>query len=190
MSKIIAITGGIGSGKSIVSKIFRTMGFKVYDCDIEARRITEESNELMLLLKKEFGDSIYDSNVLNRKALAQIVFKDRSRLEMLNSIIHPLVRQDILNWINTNSNEEALFIETAILEESNLKDLFNCVLFVSAPEKLRIDRVMKRNNTTKEEVKSRIIHQKNIVPDNAIHIFNDENHALMPQINEFITNYL
>lgn len=190
MSEIIAITGGIGSGKSIVSRIFRAMGFKVYDCDFEARRITEESKDLRLSLKKEFGDSIFDNDVLNRKALAQIVFNDRSKLTTLNSIIHPLVRQDILNWINSNSCEKALFIETAILEESNLKDLFNCVLFVTAPEELRVERVMKRNNTTREEVKSRIIHQKNIEPDCAVRIINDENHALMPQINEFIINYL
>ncbi|MDD2961791.1 MAG: dephospho-CoA kinase [Muribaculaceae bacterium] len=185
--KIVAITGGIGSGKSIVSTFLRKMGYKVYDCDSEAKYLTETSTILINRIKEEFGDAIVSNGQINRKNLAEIVFKDKSKLTMLNRIVHPFVKDDIMRWIRLNNQEKLLFIETAILNESGINDIVDNVILVNAPESIRISRVMKRNSIDKESVEARIKSQTIFKGENTYIINNNDCDAITPQILEFIS---
>ncbi len=182
MSKIIAITGGIGSGKSIIAKILLSLGYRVYDCDMRARRIMDESSQIHEDLITEFGDDIIRENKIDRETLARVVFNNTHALSRLNSIVHPKVREDLIRWINNHCIERTLFIETAILEQSNLINLIDEIWIVEAPIELRINRVINRNKTTREEVERRIVSQKSCNRNNCKIILNDGKSALLPQL--------
>lgn len=179
--KIIAIAGGIGSGKSVVSQILRKLGYSVYDCDSEAKSLMNRSCEIKRDLQTAFGDIVGADGNINSKKLAGIVFADKSALNRLNGIVHPRVKTDILEWCRSK-NADKVFVETAILEESGLGDIVDEVWQVYAPIDVRIARVMKRNNMTEEEVRSRIESQK--APSDAVDgaIVNDGVMAVLPQI--------
>lgn len=160
---IVGITGGIGSGKSTVSRALRVMGYHVYDCDTEARRITDTSTDVRLALAERFGSDVVSSDgIVDRKALADIVFADASQLSWLNTLIHKLVYDDIKhNFLTINS--EILFIESAILCRSGLDALTDRIWVVDAPTEIRIQRVMKRSGLTHEQVAARIDSQNDEV---------------------------
>lgn len=187
MPKIVAITGGIGSGKSVVSNILRIMGYRVYDCDSEAKRITNTSIDIRNAITKKFGKDLFADNILDKKKLASIVFSDKNALLFLNSIIHPAVKSDILNWVKSHDNESMLFIETAILRESNFSDIIDGVIEVTAPKNVRIERVMRRNNITVTDVELRMKRQNNDNIEGAFIINNDNTQPILPQINTFLS---
>ena len=181
---LIAITGGIGSGKSVVSKILMKLGYPVYDCDSRAKSIMDSSEAIKTALRDEISpDVITADNSIDRKRLSQIVFSDSTKLAKLNGIVHSAVRDDILSWI---SDKKISFVETAILYESGLDRMVNQVWQVVAPPELRIERVMKRNGMTEQQIRARIEAQDGYEPER-LHgsirqIVNDSVEPLIPQI--------
>ncbi len=153
--KRIGITGGIGSGKSVVSHLLRVMGYSVYDTDIEARRLTDSSVEIRRAIASTFGDDLYAGGELNRPLLAQRVFGFPEQIARLNAIVHPAVRADFERW-SRERHEACCFVESAILYESGFDRLVDSVWAVSAPEALRIARVKQRSGLSESEVQRRI----------------------------------
>jgi len=156
---IIGITGGIGSGKTTLSKSLREVGYDVYDSDLEARRLQNENPEIIKGLKKLFGSEIYTPQGLDRPKLAEIVFADQSLLLQLNAIVHPVIRLDFENWVKQHQSHKFVFVESAIMLESGFSKLVNKIILVTASEQLRIERVVKRDGITEEQVKARMSKQ-------------------------------
>jgi len=155
MTKIIGLTGGIGSGKSTIANFFKEFGLPVYIADDEARKIMEKQY-IIDQIKHVFGNAIFDNEILDRAKLAAIVFNDSDQLSKLNGIIHPAVKKDFNEWLIKHNEYSHIVYEAAILFESGRYKDCDIVITVSAPEKTRIDRVVKRDNTTTEQVLSRI----------------------------------
>lgn len=161
---LIALTGGIGSGKSVVARMVAAMGHTVYDCDSRARALME-SEAIVRELEAEFGAGIFDSGGrLLRRELASIVFSDPAKLGRLNAITHGAVRDDILCRAGCGSHDGPLFIETAILYQSGIDRMVDKVWQVTAPVALRISRVCSRSGLTPSEVMARIEAQDSFVP--------------------------
>ena len=160
MTKIIGLTGGIGSGKTTIANHFMKSGVPVYIADDQARRIMQ-SDEIIEEIKKTFGSAIFDNDILNREKLAQIVFGDPEKLKLLNSIIHPAVKKHFQNWILDYKDFPFIIYEAAILFESgNYKDC-DKIITVTAPLESRIQRVIHRDNSSREQVLKRINSQWN-----------------------------
>lgn len=181
--KVIAITGGIGSGKSTVSRMLRAMGYSVYDCDSRARQLMDNSDEIKGEIRRLIGvEAVSDAGVIDRRFIARRVFADAALLSGLNAIVHPRVRCDLHEWKEKRCDEEVVFVETAILEESGLKEEMDDVWRVWAPEELRVRRVMSRSGLTETEVRARISAQTAFSEYLSGDILNDEMTALTPQI--------
>ena len=185
----IGITGGIGSGKSTVCRIFQQLGYQVYSADDRAKSLMITHTPLMDRIKLLLGDQAYLSDGrLNRKWIGAQVFSDKEKLQGLNELVHPAVRRDFENWRNTllSSYEKSfLLYEAAILFESGGKDRVDAVITVYAPKEIRIQRVMNRDKTTREHVEARMANQwpdqqKLDLADFAI--YNDGSHMLIPQV--------
>ncbi|MFV0290593.1 MAG: dephospho-CoA kinase [Mangrovibacterium sp.] len=158
--KKLGITGGIGSGKSTICKLFKLLGIPVYDSDINAKILMNSSLLIKEKLQNSFGDSIYfKNNELDRKKLASIVFNSPTSLATLNAIVHPEVRADFERWCALHADAPYVIQESAILFDSGLHRLMNKTLTVTAPLQERIDRVMNRDRITKELVVERINNQ-------------------------------
>lgn len=190
----VGITGGIGCGKSVVSKMLRTMDYKVYDTDSEAKRLMTESDIIKKQLVKEITeDALLHDGSLNRAAISREVFSDSEKLAALNGIVHQAVRKDVERWIDTNSDEKLLFMECAIIHQSGLDKYMSAIIEVDAPEQLRIRRVMTRNGVTREQVIGRMQSQaqeKELSADSVhLMVINDDVTPLLPQI-EGIIGYL
>lgn len=186
--KIVGLTGGIGSGKSIVSRILRIKGYLVYDCDHEAKLLSDKSLELKDFLHQYGNSYITHEGAINRKALAKLIFNNKEALANVNKIVHNLVRVHIKEWLEFNAHTNILFIESAILYSSSLHLMTNYVCRIKAPENLCIQRVMTRNNLSIDSILERINNQKNEIyftaPD--FIITNDNNHSLLQQIDKLI----
>ena len=169
--KIIGITGGIGSGKSTISQFLRIEGYPVYDCDTNAKNITDTNQNIKNKLIETFGCNIYDSNgLLNKKLLASIIFSSEEKRLLVNSIIHPEVLNDVRTWI-MNQDNKIIFIESALLFDSGLNILVDKTIFVDADENIRLKRAIKReihkrgltedvDNIIAKDIASRIQSQK------------------------------
>jgi dephospho-CoA kinase len=187
---IIGITGGIGGGKSTISNLLMEQGYKVYIADNEAKKLQNEDAEIIVKTKKLFGDHIYTKDGLNRRLVAELVFSDSSLLLQINSIVHPIVEREIKQWIENNSNEQFLFVESAILIECGLNKIVDVVLLVTASEEVRIKRVMQRDRLTYEQVRSRIKNQLNDnhkIPVADYVIYTDDQIPLMNKLNSFLS---
>ncbi|QSW89503.1 MULTISPECIES: dephospho-CoA kinase [Flavobacterium] len=160
MTKVIGLTGGIGSGKTTIAGFFNEMGIPVYIADDGAKRVMQ-SAEIIEAVKTTFGESLFDNNVLNRSKLAEIVFKDADKLARLNSIVHPAVKKDFESWLLEHQSYEYVIYEAAILFESGRYKECDYIITVTAPEEIRIERVLKRDNTTRENVINRMKMQWN-----------------------------
>lgn len=156
---IIGITGGIGSGKSTLSNRFRKAGYAVYDTDSAARRLQNESAEIRQQTIALFGAEAYTDNVLNRKYIAGIVFNQPEILHKLNEIVHPAVRADFKVWAQNHSSEEILFLECAVLFQGDFQKLVDKIILVTAPQTIRIQRVIKRDGLSEQQVIERINNQ-------------------------------
>ena len=154
----VGLTGGIGSGKTTVANFFSELGIPIYYADLEARRLMKSSSLIKRKLIKEFGNDAYKDGELNTSFLASIVFKDKSKLAQINSIIHPEVAKDFLSWIK-KQNAPYVIEESAILFENNLIDHFDYIITVTAPADVRINRIIKRDSTSKKEVLLRMNNQ-------------------------------
>lgn len=155
MTKIIGLTGGIGSGKTTIANHFRNANIPVYVADDEARKITQLP-EIIDQIRIKFGDAIFDDSILNREKLSQIVFNDPEKLKLLNAIIHPAVRKHFQSWVLNHKNAPFVIYEAAILFESGSYKNCDSIITVTAPLESRIQRVMRRDKTSREQVILRI----------------------------------
>ena len=158
-AKIIGITGGIGSGKSTVSKLIEEAGYPVYYSDMRAKTIVNDHTELQQQIKQLLGEKSYDENGLyDRKYVADIVFEDEEILLKLNSLIHPAVKIDFENWV-AQQTTDFVFKETALLFELKLNESCYKSLLVTADDNCRLKRVMDRDNKTYREVETIMLRQ-------------------------------
>ena len=153
--RIIGITGGIGSGKSTIAKVFISMGFPVYNSATRAKELINSNIDVIDSIKQEFGDDIYSSEGLDRKKMASIVFSDSDKLQKLNSIVHPAVGLDFDKWANSQ-NTSFVLKEAAILFETGIYKSLDKTILVTCPKEERINRVMKRDSATKEAIEARM----------------------------------
>lgn len=155
MTKVIGLTGGIGSGKTTIANYFAEMGIPVYIAD-NASRAVMQLGHIIKEVKNVFGETVFEDGILNRAKLAEIVFNDKEKLAKLNAIIHPAVKKDFEVWLLQHKKYEYVIYETAILFESGRYKECDFIITVTAPEETRIDRVLKRDNTTRSQVLSRM----------------------------------
>lgn len=158
--KIIGLTGGIGSGKTTVLKMFKELGCATYVADIEAKKLMNSNKELVNQIKQLFGDEAYIENKLNTVYIAEIVFNDKVKLTALNALVHPVVRDDFKNFVN-KSTSKIIIYEAAILFESGSDTLCDFIITVATDINERIERIIKRDGVTKEQILERIQHQLN-----------------------------
>lgn len=186
MTITVGITGGIGSGKSTVCEIFKILGVPVFEADKIARTLMNENPEIRQNLITWFGDEIYSENLLNRKKLAELIFNNTENLKRVNSIVHPVVRNEFEKWKNSQKSVYSVY-EAAILFESGFYKLMDLNFLIVSPEQLRIHRVMKRDQISEEQVLARIHNQwsdeEKIKLANAV-IYNDNKNLIIPQIIE------
>ncbi len=154
----LGLTGGIGSGKSIVAKIFETYGVPVYYADDRAKWLMNNKKSIRTAIIRLFGEESYQGNKLNRKYLASIVFGNNEELKKLNQIVHPAVASNFDNWCSVQ-NSPLIVKEAAILIESGGLDTVDKVVVVKAHVKTRIKRVMERDDVSQESVIARLNHQ-------------------------------
>ena len=158
MTKIIGLTGGIGTGKTMVAEYFKSLGIQVYIADKEARQLMTSDN-IINALSNEFGKEILENGILNREKLAKLVFNDSKKLQKLNSIVHPEVKKHFDKWVEKHKNYPFVVKEAAILFESGSYKYCDTIITVTAPLETRIQRVMKRDKTDRESILKRIENQ-------------------------------
>lgn len=184
--KKVALTGNIGSGKSIVAGMFNVFGISVFNADIEARKVYFE-NEVKEKMISIFSDIILNSvGEIDTKIVASIIFKDKEALQTVNSIIHPVVLEKYNNWCSEHNSEVYTIHEAAIIFENNLQKNFDVVINVSAPIDIRIKRVMERDKISEELVRARMANQlsdKIKCELSQFVIYNDGKTFLIPQVN-------
>lgn len=155
--KRIGLTGGIGSGKTMIAELFRNLGVPVFNSDDEARKIQNSNSQVRRSIENILGD-VYDlpDKTLNRKKVAALVFADAALLEKVNAVVHPAVGEAFEKFCSENSEAAYVIKEAAIIFEAGIEKHLDGVILVTAPESIRIDRVMKRDNAAAEEVIARI----------------------------------
>ena len=186
-TRLTAITGGIGAGKSVVSRILCAMGYPVYDCDSRAKTLMNTDPGIRAALAEAFGAEILTPGGIDRDRLGAIVFADPERLHTLNKVVHGAVRLDLERWCGEHLVHTRLFVETAILAESGLDAMVGSVWEVVAPVELRVERVMRRNALTRDQVEARIAAQRSGAYPGAVPIVNDGIHPLLIQVRDALS---
>lgn len=192
--KTLGVTGGIGSGKSLICRILGTLGFPIYDCDSEAKALYDTDVELKEQMSALFGSRLYDTpeGKLNRALLAQIIFTDKSQLQVVNQLVHPIVRQHFVRWreCQRERGERLCVMESALLVNSpELRGLTDELLLVTAPLELRLERTMQRDKATRIAVLARMDKQ---MPEEEMLAFadhritNDGQRAILPQVHSLL----
>lgn len=184
MTKIIGLTGGIGSGKSVVAKVFATLGIPVFNADEEAKRIMQASPIIKAKLIQQFGSEVYNEFGLQKEKLAAIVFNDPFQLQLLNAIVHPVTIQAAKDWAAKQTSPYVIKEAALIFESGSAEGLFK-VIGVTAPLTIRKHRVMQRDGITKDQVEARMRNQisdtiKMRLCDYVIH--NDNQQMVLPQV--------
>ena len=185
----IGITGGIGSGKSVVFELLKLYDIPIYNADVKAKRLNDESPIIRQKLMQSFGEDLYVSGKLDKQKFAQIIFNDPEKLRIANSIIHPELQKDFLQWIECHSDSDIVAMEAALLFEANFQSMFDKVIIVYAPVSLRIVRASQRDRTTPEKIEERLRHQfpdEEKVKLSDFVIFNDEKHSLIIQVSDLL----
>jgi dephospho-CoA kinase len=183
----VGLTGNIGSGKSLVASIFQTLGTSVFCADAEAKKLYER-NSVKDQIRRWFGSQIFtEEGVIDRKALAGIIFNDEDELKKVNELIHPLVRESFHEWISERQNDPYVIYEAAILFESGHYKELDKIILVTAPADIRIKRVMERDGIPREDVLARMAHQ--CEEEKKMHladfiIRNDGKEMVIPQVME------
>jgi len=183
----IGLTGGIGSGKTLVSEVFKHLGIPVFNADHESKIIVNTDIEIIQSLKKEFGNSIYNEKGIDRKKLAEVIFNNQEALLKVNQIIHPKVREYFFTWTNRFKNKPYVIEEAAILFESKANIEMDLTINVHADQLIRIKRVVERDKVNSELVESRISNQLSDEERIALADFtinNNGNEMILPQVVE------
>lgn len=180
----VGLTGGIGSGKTTVARVFRTLGVPVFEADAEGRKLLENDSAVQAAIAERFGMQLLQSGKVDRKALAAIVFNDPQALAVLNGIIHPAVRAAFAHWAGSQ-DKPYVIMESAILAESGGHANFQRIIVVSAPEPLRMARVVQRDGVEEHAVQARMANQvsdveRSAIADHVIH--NDDRQLVIPQV--------
>jgi dephospho-CoA kinase len=184
MSLKIGLTGGIGSGKSTVAKVFETIGIPVYYADDAAKRLMSEDAQLREQIIALFGPEAYINNLPDRKYIAKLVFNNKEKLQQLNAVVHPATIRDGEEWMKRQTTPYAIK-EAALIFESGTQSQLDYVIGVSAPAALRIHRAMKRDHVSREEILSRMNKQiQEIIKMRLCDfiIYNDEQQLVIPQV--------
>lgn len=163
---IIALTGGIGSGKSVVATMLTIMGYSVYDCDSRAKALMDSSDEIKRTIAQDIcAEAITPDGDIDRSRLSAVIFGNAEKLKRLNAIVHKEVRQDMMRWFASQDKSKPCFVETAILYQSGLDLVVDKVWEVTADTETRICRVMKRNSMERQQVVDRIESQNSFKCD-------------------------
>ena len=152
----VAITGGIGSGKSYVSAMLEERGIPVYNADTESKRLTLSNAEIRNKLIALLGEEVYTNGELNKPMLASYLFASAENAVRINGIIHPVVKEDFKRWLTNHAEKDITAFESAILYEAGFEDTVDAVLMVFAPRELRLERAMKRDKATREQIEARM----------------------------------
>jgi dephospho-CoA kinase len=187
--KKIGLTGGIGVGKTYVCELFQQMGVPVFNADIEAKKCMVEDSELMLAVQQTFGENMYVNSVLQKEELAKIVFNNEVALGKLNALVHPVVKQKFEDWCKSQT-AELVIKEAAILFESDSYLGLDAVICVSANRELRIARVKSRDESSVEQIKSRMNKQMPQAEKEELADFiivNNGEQLLLPQLISVLT---
>ncbi len=186
----VGITGGIGSGKTVVAELFRLHGIPVYDADMQAKLLNDTSETIREKIILRFGNDLYADGRLDRKRFAEIIFQDKNLLREANSIIHPELRKHFLRWLQERREAPLVAIDAAVLFESNFYKLTDYNITVTAPETMRIRRATARDNSRSEQVKNRMESQmadaERIRLSDFV-IVNDNANSLIKQIEEILS---
>lgn len=191
----VGITGGIGTGKSLVSRIFNCLGTPVYDADSRAKNLMTTDGILIEQIKKEFGNLSYrDDGSLDRSFLSQATFGYPEKLKKLNSFVHPRVASDYQQWVAAHGKQKYVLREAALLYETGAYASIDKMIVVSSPEKIRIRRIMERDpQRTEEEIRTIM---KNQWPEEEkmkradYIIYNDDQHMIIPQVLRLHTQFV
>lgn len=186
---ILGITGGIGSGKSIVAKILEIMRVPIYNADIAAKKISDSSQIVREKLSKRFGTTIYKNNLLDRAMLALLIFNHPKHLAFVNSVIHPEVLHNFFEWRKQHVGKSFIGIETAILFESGFDKWVDVSINVFAPTRVRIQRIQRQERLYKKIILNRINSQlpdKERIRKANYTIINDDKQAILPQIEDLL----
>lgn len=181
----IGLTGSIGSGKTTIAKLFTLLNIPVYLSDYEAKKILDQPEVTKLIVEKTGNSILADNGLINRKALAEIVFNDIEKLQWLNSLIHPRVRQHFFDWAEKHQEYPYIIQESAILFESGFDKFFNKIIVVTCPQEERISRVLKRDTMTRKELLDRMDNQwaeELKIKKADIIIHNEEMSLVIPQV--------
>jgi len=184
----VGLTGGIGSGKSVVSRILMAMGYTVFNSDNAARTIVNENSKVREVLCSEFGEDLYVDGKLDRPKLANIIFSDTTARQRVNDLIHPYVRQ-AFRELAENSQQSLIFNEAAILFETDAAAQMDRMILVTAPEALRIHRVMQRDGISEEDVRLRMKQQwsdAQKIPLADFQIINDDMQSVLAQVEKVV----
>ena len=180
----IGVTGGIGSGKTSVCRVFTVLGIPVFSADAEAKRIMDSDHFMMDNVRQIAGKDVYSKGMLDRAELASIIFKDEKKLGEINKLVHPVIFRNFRKWAN-DSHAPYIIMEAAILFESRASDIVDKIITVTAPIEERIDRVTRRNMLDREQVLERIRNQMDdqykITHSDWV-IDNSENEMIIPVI--------
>ncbi|MBN2484788.1 MAG: dephospho-CoA kinase [Bacteroidales bacterium] len=183
----VGLTGGIGSGKTIVSSVFRVLGIPVYNADERSKFILNYNGQVIEQVKSVFGNQAYENNLLDTGYIASVVFSNRQKLEKLNHIVHPAVEDDYINWCGKYTLLPYTIKEAAILFESKANKLVDKTIVVSAPLEIRIERVIMRNGLSRQQVEKRMDNQwpaDKLLPLADYVVNNDDKQLILPQILE------
>ena len=189
----LAVVGGIGSGKSVVSRMLEIMGVPVYDCDSRAKELMVKNTTIVKELKRMFGDECYDADGgLNRKYLASRIFVDERNTKRVNALVHPVVKDDFCSWTKMQE-AQVVAVETALLYESGMIDVVDKVLVVWTDKETAITRSMQRSGMSRNQVLNRM--EKQMATDDLLllsdfSIYNGGDNAVMPDVVALLTNLM
>lgn len=190
-SMLIGITGGIGAGKTTVSRVLKELGYPVYDADSSAKHLLSTIPEIISSVKKVFGESAYVNEIPDRKFIASQVYNNKEKLEAINAIIHPAVAEHFKIWVNNHSDYKILFKEAAILFESGSAKEMDKVIAIDAPTHIRIQRIIQRDGRTDVEIKrimeSQLTSEELRAKSDYV-IVNDEQQPLLLQIQSILNS--
>ncbi|MBQ7222920.1 MAG: dephospho-CoA kinase [Bacteroidales bacterium] len=183
--KVIVCTGGIGSGKTDVTTAFSALGYPVYNCDVRAKDLYDEDPALLKKVADIAGNDILKNGKLDRAALAEKIFKDNDSLQRIERVVHPAVIEDFEKWKKSQNSPIVIFESALYFEKKNLHSLSDYVILMTASEEVRVQRVVKRDSISEQQVRQRMANQ---LPDSAKIpkadwvIDTDDKHPVLPQI--------